>query len=607
MRRKCLSTVSLSCVLLAASAFAQTGAPASVTSEVPPMIRFSGTLAQPAGPVTVTFGLYQDQVGGTPLWTERQTVVVDATGHYTVVLGAVTAEGVPQGVFANGETRWVGVQVDGQVEAPRVMLLSVPYALEAGDATTVGGKPLSAFVLAGDTTGVGADGLTYVNTKALKAGLAGAGGPQATSGTANYIALFTDATDLGNSVIYQSGTNIGVNTTAPLAGLHAMSNVAPVAFFDVYSPVLTALPVVYRAARGSIGAPSAVQTDDILGGLAVRGFGSSVFSPGGRGQVAFKAAEPWTDNANGTYLAISTTPTGTKTLTERMRVAANGYVGFGTSTPLFPIDARLGNGVTYAGFGYGTAPIFLLANPPQIGFNVYDTTGYLYGSTGPAGVLSFNQVTAGGFTFSAAPSGTVNTTAALTPLVTITNAGLVGVGTTTPTQALDVAGSVNVGGNVMAGAGPSTFTDTGINGTAVQGNADTGANAWGVYGESGPGIGVFGQSTTGSGVIGQVSSGSGVYGGAFQVVGGTSGKALGASVNGTETMYVDVTGVHAGAGLTGTPLAYGTFASSGTQQSGSANISCVAGGTGGGTPTYYYDCTITRVLPDDARRGRHPG
>jgi hypothetical protein len=38
------------------------------------------------------------------------------------------------------------------------LLVSVPYALKAADAETVGGKPVSAFVLAGNTTGTGADG-----------------------------------------------------------------------------------------------------------------------------------------------------------------------------------------------------------------------------------------------------------------------------------------------------------------------------------------------------------------------------------------------------------------------------------------------------------------
>jgi hypothetical protein len=40
------------------------------------------------------------------------------------------------------------VNQPGLEEQPRVLLVSVPYAMKAGDAETLGGKPLSAFVLA---------------------------------------------------------------------------------------------------------------------------------------------------------------------------------------------------------------------------------------------------------------------------------------------------------------------------------------------------------------------------------------------------------------------------------------------------------------------------
>ncbi len=317
---------------------------ASVSAQTPPpLVRFAGVVpasagAVPGGPATLTFAVYPDQQGGTPLWTETQTVTLDAEGRYAVVLGSTQPTGLPVDVFTSGEARWLGVSVAQGTEAPRVLLVSVPYALKAADATTVAGKPLSAFVLAGDTTGTGADGLTYVNTQALSTGLQAAGAPGQTGnvGTPNYLGVFTDATDLGNSVLYQSPTNayLGVNTTSPLAPFHVVAGSAPAAFFDVYSPTLTALPVVYRAARGTPTAPSAVQTGDILGGLAVRGFGASVFSAGGRGQVAFLAAENWTDSAQGTALVFKTNPTGTAGAPlERMRVTPAGNVGIGTTTP----------------------------------------------------------------------------------------------------------------------------------------------------------------------------------------------------------------------------------------------------------------------------------
>ena len=40
------------------------------------------------------------------------------------------------------------MQLEAQAEQPRVMLLSVPYALKAADAETFGGKPPSAYVAA---------------------------------------------------------------------------------------------------------------------------------------------------------------------------------------------------------------------------------------------------------------------------------------------------------------------------------------------------------------------------------------------------------------------------------------------------------------------------
>jgi hypothetical protein len=95
----------------------------------------------------LTFGLYADQKDGTPVWTEQQLVTLDADGRYSVILGSTSAEGLPAGAFAAGTPRWLGVQVEGDKEQPRFMLLSVPYALKAGDADTVAGKPVSEFVL----------------------------------------------------------------------------------------------------------------------------------------------------------------------------------------------------------------------------------------------------------------------------------------------------------------------------------------------------------------------------------------------------------------------------------------------------------------------------
>jgi hypothetical protein len=67
------------------------------------------------------------------------------------LLGVTKNGGVPAELFAGGEARWLQVRfyAPGEVDLPRVLLVSVPYALKAGDADALGGKPASAYLLAG--------------------------------------------------------------------------------------------------------------------------------------------------------------------------------------------------------------------------------------------------------------------------------------------------------------------------------------------------------------------------------------------------------------------------------------------------------------------------
>jgi hypothetical protein len=120
---------------------------------VPRVMQFNGVLENARiGLVpqvrSVTFALYRDQRGGSPLWQETQNVTVDSLGRFTVSLGSATRDGLPVDLFAKAEPRWLGFQVNGaEADQARVLLSSVPYALKAADADTLGGKPLSAFVL----------------------------------------------------------------------------------------------------------------------------------------------------------------------------------------------------------------------------------------------------------------------------------------------------------------------------------------------------------------------------------------------------------------------------------------------------------------------------
>ena len=75
-------------------------------------------------------------------------MTLDANGRYAVMLGSLTANGLPSDVFVANTARWLGVQVEAELEQARFMLVSVPYALKAADADTVAGKTVKDFVLA---------------------------------------------------------------------------------------------------------------------------------------------------------------------------------------------------------------------------------------------------------------------------------------------------------------------------------------------------------------------------------------------------------------------------------------------------------------------------
>ncbi|MFZ0286988.1 MAG: hypothetical protein WAL32_17300, partial [Terriglobales bacterium] len=188
--------------------------------QVPGVIQFSNVVTdlngKPlTGTVGVTFYLYEDRQGGSPLWLETQNVQLDEAGHYTVLLGSTTSHGLPTSIFASAQARWLGVQVQGQEEQPRVLLFSTPYALKAADAATVGGLPPSAFVLAGSQSANSQPSTTIVSSTTTSSS------PVGGTGTQNYIPIWTDNTgDLGNSVLYQSGAGstakIGINEKSPL-------------------------------------------------------------------------------------------------------------------------------------------------------------------------------------------------------------------------------------------------------------------------------------------------------------------------------------------------------------------------------------------------------
>lgn len=221
-------------VLLASAAWAQLPQTSPVQSStdspvVPRLVRFSGVIKDGAGrPRTgvsgITFALYRSEQAGAPLWIETQSAQLDSRGNYSVMLGSTNSDGLPADLFTSGEARWLGVQPEGQAEQPRILLLSVPYALKAGDAATLGGLPPSAFLLAAPAASTS----VVTDSGATPSSPAPGNAPASsnvttTGGTVNTLPLFTTSTNIQNSALSQTGSGssakIGIGTTAPSATL----------------------------------------------------------------------------------------------------------------------------------------------------------------------------------------------------------------------------------------------------------------------------------------------------------------------------------------------------------------------------------------------------
>jgi len=192
----------------------------SADTPVPTLVSFAGSAIDAqgkplGGAAAITFQIFKEDQGGEPLWSETQNVAFDGAGHYRTELGAASPNGIPVELFGTGESRWLQIEIAGQLAQPRVLLVSVPYALKAADSQTLAGRAAS----------------DYVTREQLQAAMAAiaanASSPAQVhpeqsptgSGTAGFVPLWTGASTLGNSVLSETGTSIGIDTAAPATTL----------------------------------------------------------------------------------------------------------------------------------------------------------------------------------------------------------------------------------------------------------------------------------------------------------------------------------------------------------------------------------------------------
>ena len=141
--------------------------------------------------------------------------------------------------------------------------------------------------------------------------------------------------DLGSNNLFTMTTsgNVGIGTTAPSTTLDVNGPItsagAIAAYFQPPSIFSSGFNVYKRGTTGD--ATASLTSGTELGYNAFYGWDGSAY---GRGAfVLASTTEAWSGTGHGSSYSIWTTPTGSTTNTERMRIDQNGNVGIGVTLP----------------------------------------------------------------------------------------------------------------------------------------------------------------------------------------------------------------------------------------------------------------------------------
>lgn len=142
--------------------------------------------------------------------------------------------------------------------------------------------------------------------------------------TDGILAAYSDvASDV--SILKLMGENVTDGTETFLEiksdGSLVVENIDSAVTLQLYSYSATSNAFLQgRRARGATASPSAVQANDILLGVASRGYGATAFSTDGRAKIHWVANQNWTDAAQGTRIEFYTTADGGTTTTKALEV-----------------------------------------------------------------------------------------------------------------------------------------------------------------------------------------------------------------------------------------------------------------------------------------------
>jgi hypothetical protein len=544
------------------------------------LISYQGIITQSSIPLngshTLTFSIYPRAVGGTPIYTETQTITFKSDGEFDALIGQVTPLPILPSLDRKIDHYYLGVSVDGSPElSPRSPFSDVPQAFYAD---TAGFAHKSAIAIIADTaayaraTDLSSIPVTSVNGITHPATLVGKGSTVVTTAGDTITVFSTGIQEIQNAdgtvniqtILNSNGTTaiLGINDASITNRVLAAAAVGTTNLMD--SSVTNR-----KLSSGSVTIDKVSSTGTVAG---------RVLTSNGLGQATWQTVTaqslqlPYsgTDNSSVSLFSISNLGTGPA-------ISASGATGISSTTSSANGIAVLGttsdggagtisnsgiegsslsghgaSGLTATGDGiYGSASTtgvavhgVTTANATTARAGLFEnlgttTSGNVLESralgTGDAGYFQINNATS---TANGAVEGTTNGLGSAGSF-SITNSSSNASTVAATTSGIGNAGSFQITNSTSAAPALLASTSTTASGaTAIYGwSSNASGTSTGVLGQSegvgssaviglsnntsGSGVGVFGRSrgTTGIGILGQTD---GTTGGSIGIRGFTS-------------------------------------------------------------------------------------
>jgi hypothetical protein len=142
------------------------------------------------------------------------------------------------------------------------------------------------------------------------------------------------STDENLRMTIASNGNVGIGTPNPSSKLEVVDNtiVAPRGITSTnIGDFVTGGSIYLRKARGTLGAETALLSNDVVGNVLYMGYDGTSYR--NSSYIQSRATEDWTTSGLGSRIALWTTPNMSTTPLERVRIDHNGNVGIGTTNP----------------------------------------------------------------------------------------------------------------------------------------------------------------------------------------------------------------------------------------------------------------------------------